>query len=191
MAVLFIYLFIYSRTFIPPYPCIPQGSGQRTTNLNTKYTIKHQCQQPYKRSLYPVKSPPKQSYGHRAFLSLGFPILSHTPSQTYFFVVLAHVRIDFRECAHRVEFIHVHTGLLSEVSIHVLVADSWHLADIRIVPGRGIREFGECLASGNHLDAKPTKMNTMSLWNVNPSPLPRTSETSPETAIYICIRKPN
>lgn len=50
--------------------------------------------------------------------------------------VLAHVGEDLRECAHGVELIHVHPGLLGQVCIHILVADGRHLPNVRIIPAR-------------------------------------------------------
>lgn len=50
--------------------------------------------------------------------------------KAYLFTVFAHVREDLRECAHRVEFVHVHSRLLGQVCVHVLVTDRWHLPNV-------------------------------------------------------------
>lgn len=68
---------------------------------------------------------------------------------THLLAVLAHVGEDLRERAHGVELIHVHPGLLGQVCIHVLVADGWHLPDVRIIPaGMGGEERGWSGARG-------------------------------------------
>lgn len=58
--------------------------------------------------------------------------LQRAPEQgrAHLLAVLAHVGEDLGERAHGVELIHVHPGLLSQVRVHVLVADGRHLPDV-------------------------------------------------------------
>lgn len=66
----------------------------------------------------------------REFSSLPRPPSRSQAGWAHLLAVLAHVGEDLRERAHGVELIHVHAGLLSQVRVHVLVADGRHLPDV-------------------------------------------------------------
>lgn len=64
--------------------------------------------------------------------SVAAPSFPTGPEQgrAHLLAVLAHVGENLRECAHGVELIHVHPGLLSQIRVHVLVTDGRHLPDV-------------------------------------------------------------
>lgn len=52
----------------------------------------------------------------------------------YLLAVLADVRVDLVERAEHVELRRVESGLFSQVSVHVLVANGWQPVDVSVVP---------------------------------------------------------
>lgn len=67
---------------------------------------------------------------------------THDTKLFYLLTVLADVRVDLVERAEHVELRQVQPGLLRQISIHVLVANSWQPVNVSVVPvatGRGQR----------------------------------------------------
>lgn len=60
-------------------------------------------------------------------------------NRSYLLAVLADVRVDLIESAEHVELCRVESGLLSQVSVHVLVANSWQPVNVSVVPGGPVR----------------------------------------------------
>lgn len=57
----------------------------------------------------------------------------------YLLAVLADVRVDLIESAEHVELCRVESGLFSQVSIHVLVANGWQPVNVSVVPAGTVR----------------------------------------------------
>lgn len=57
----------------------------------------------------------------------------------YLFTVLADVRVDLIKRAEHVELCQVQSGLLRQISIHVLVANSWQPVNVSVVPAGTVR----------------------------------------------------
>lgn len=55
-------------------------------------------------------------------------------SSAYLVFVFGDVRVDLVQRRHTVKLTEVQAGLLCQVGTHVLIADSWHTEDIRVVP---------------------------------------------------------
>lgn len=53
----------------------------------------------------------------------------------YLIFVFGDVGVDLVQCRHTVKLTEVQAGLLCQVGTHVLITDSWHTEDIRVVPG--------------------------------------------------------
>lgn len=53
----------------------------------------------------------------------------------YLFAVLADVRVDLIQSAQHVKLMRVEPCLLSQIRIHVLVADRWQSVNISVVSG--------------------------------------------------------
>lgn len=60
-------------------------------------------------------------------------------SSAYLIFVFGDVGVDLVQRRHTVKLTEVQAGLLCQVGTHVLIADSWHTGDIRVVPRE---EFG-------------------------------------------------
>lgn len=45
------------------------------------------------------------------------------------------------QCRYTVKLTEVQAGLLCQVGTHVLIADSWHTGNIRVVPGEEFRHY--------------------------------------------------
>lgn len=56
------------------------------------------------------------------------------PGDTHLFAVLADVGVDLVECTQHVELGGVQARLLSEVGVHVLVADGGELGNVCVIP---------------------------------------------------------
>lgn len=56
-------------------------------------------------------------------------------SSAYLVFVFGDVGVDLVQRRHTVKLTEVQAGLLCQVGTHVLITDSWHTGDIRVVPG--------------------------------------------------------
>lgn len=56
-------------------------------------------------------------------------------SSAYLIFVFGDVGVDLVQRRHTVKLTEVQAGLLCQVGTHVLITDSWHTGDIRVVPG--------------------------------------------------------
>lgn len=65
--------------------------------------------------------------------------VTHYAKLIYLLAVLADVRVDLIESAEHVELRRVESGLFSQVSVHVLVANSWQPVNVSVVPAGKVR----------------------------------------------------
>lgn len=52
---------------------------------------------------------------------------------SHLFLVLVDVEVQFTERAQCVELVAMETRLLYQIGVHVLIADTWHLADVSVI----------------------------------------------------------